>query len=137
MSVSSKKQKRHEAWEESLGGSFPEIMVDDQGEEPWLMWVYHVAPFEVRVEIPLVAVDYFPWLYIDGNDQCLSDSALQSSSETYYRAMTRVQLMDENRLAIAFNRKTGLAELEKAATRAGLFGKREPRCCVIPQWTTT
>jgi hypothetical protein len=38
--------------------------------------------------------------------------------------------------AIVRNRKTGLAQLEEAATKAGLFRTRERRHCVIPTWTT-
>ena len=139
MSVSSKKRKRHERYEESLGGSFPEIMVDDQHGEPYLMWVYHVAPFEVRVEIPLTEMaDHCPWVYIDGDDECLSDEAAQSRAEMHYGAMTRVRLLEAHGEEIRKNatRASGLARLREAATVAGLFGTREPRRCVISTWTT-
>ena len=144
MSVSSKKRKRHEAWEEareeSLGGPFPWIEVDDQHEDVWLMWVYHVAPFEVRVEIQLQVVhgelNLTPWMYIDGDDCALDDERARTRAEAQYGAMTRVRLMEAHKAAIVADEAAGLAQLKAAATTAGLYGKREPRRCVIPTWTT-
>jgi|CXWL01.1.fsa_nt_gi hypothetical protein len=133
MSVSSKKRKRHEAWEESLGGPFPTIEIDDQHEGVWVQWIYHVAPFEVIVEIPLTeTADHCPWLYVDGNDDSLDDEAAQSRAETQYGAMTRVRLMEAHKAAIVADSEVGLAQLKAAATAAGLYGKRERRRCVIP-----
>lgn len=137
MSMSSKKRKRHEAREESLGGAFPKILVDDQHEGVWLMWVYHVAPFYVRVEIPVkVKEANCPWLYVDGNDECLDGEAKLTQSETQYGALTRIRLMETFKAAIVADQAAGLAQLEAAATAAGLYGKRERRRCVIPTWTT-
>lgn len=137
MSMSSKKRKRHEAREESLGGAFPTIAIDDQHGGVWLQWHYHVAPFGVLVEIPVkVKEANCPWLYVDGDDERLDDEATQSSAETQYVAMTRIRLMEAHRAAIIEDRVAGLAQLEAAATAAGLYGKRERRRCVIPTWTT-
>lgn len=138
MSVSSKKRKRHEAWEESLGGAFPKIMVDDQHGGVWLMWVYHLAPFEVRVEIPLKATEVnCPWLYVDEECHSLAGEDTRAMAETQYGAMTRVRLMEAHQLAIVRNRETGLARLKEAATKVGLFGTPERRRCVITTWTKT
>ena len=150
MSVSSKKRKRHEAWEEaqeeSLGGPFPWIAVDDQHGDVWLMWVYHVAPFEVRVEIQLRVVhgelNLMAWLYVDNERhqqivcEAIDDEETRTRAEAQYGAMTRVRLMEAHKAAIVADEEAGLAQLEAAATAAGLYGKREPRRCVIPTWTT-
>jgi hypothetical protein len=140
MSVSSKKRKRHVAWEESLGGAFPTIAIDDQHEGLWLQWIYCVAPFEVRVEINLMA-DQAPWLYIEERNQqivceAVDDEQSRMTAEAQYGALTRIRLMEAHRAAIVANRAAGLAQLEAAATAAGLYGKRERRRCVIPSWTT-
>ena len=142
MSVSSKKRRRHEAWEESLGGAFPVIELDEVDDglgTLWLYWLYHVAPFVVRVEIPVkVAEPNCPWLWVDGNSEGLDDDATRTRAETQYGVMTRVRLMEAHRDEIRrkATRESGLAKLREAATAAGLYGMRERRRCVIPTWRT-
>ncbi len=151
MSLSSKKRRRREAWEESQGGVFPDIYVADQHTCVWLSWAYHVAPFAVRVDIQLeVGRDELctcepcdsPWLYVDEHDHCLhdnylDDAASQSRAETQFGAMTRVRLMEQFAAEIRANREAGLAGLRATATAAGLYGKRERRDCIEVTGTIT
>lgn len=141
MSVSSKKRKRKEAWEESLGGPLPVIEVDDAHEGRWLVWLYHVAPFEVRVEINLMDNQDHPWLYVNERNQQLvcediDDEQSRIKAEAQYGAMTRIRLLQQYQPAILEDEETGLAKLKEAATQLGLYGTRERRHCVIPTWTT-
>jgi hypothetical protein len=140
MSKHAKKLQRAEDW---AGGSFPVFNVEQEHGDVWLFWNYRVAPFTVRVEIPLSGeVDQSPWLYVDGNPYQLNDDAPQSermtptSAEARYGAMTGFRLLEEHADEIRKNATTGLARLREAATVVRLFGKREPRRCVIPTWST-
>lgn len=134
MSKHAKKLQRAEDW---AGGSFPVIDVDPAEGDAWLFWDYHVAPFSVRVEIPLRGPnDNSPWLYVDGNNSLLDNEETRTRAEAQYGAMTRVRLLEAHADAILKDWATGLALLRAAAIRAGLFGKREPRRCVIPTWST-
>lgn len=138
MSLSSKERKRKEVLEDNrLGGIFPSIEVDYTDGDAFLMWVYHIAPFQVRLEIPLTGkADETSWLYLDGDDFLLDDDATRTQAEAQYGAMTRVRLMEAHLEAIRANAEAGVAQLEAAATAAGLYGKRERRHCVVPSWQT-
>lgn len=138
MSVSSKKARAKRRAEDLLGGPFPSIEVDDEHEGIWLMWNYHVAPHEVRVDFPLqptVEQSCDPWLWVDGSDCGLSNSHVQIDAERRYGAMTRIHLMEQfaEEIRNERTRAQGITKLEQAATAAGLYGKREPRrpCTVI------
>ena len=134
MSKHAKKLQRAEDW---AGGSLPVIDVDEANGDAWLFWDYRVAPFTVRVEIPLMGPDdSSPWLYVDGNDSPLDDEETCTRAEAQYGAMTRVRLLEGHADEIRQNATTGLVRLREVATVAGLFGKREPRRCVTPTWTT-
>jgi len=138
MSKHSKKQKRKEMYEDNrLGGVFPWIDVEYTDGQAWLLWVYHVAPFQVRVEIPLTGkANETPWLYLNGNDSLLEKEEARTKAEAQYGAMTRIRLMEAHAAEIIADTAAGLAKLEEAATKAGLFGKRERRYCVTPRWRT-
>ena len=124
--------------EDREGGRFPTIGIDNTWGV-WLCWVYRVAPFQVSVMIPLTVAAHqsrLPWLFVDGNDSELGNEETRTHAEAQYGAMTRVRLMEAHKAAIVEDEAAGLAQLEAAATAAGLYGRREPRRCVIPTWTT-
>lgn len=135
MSKHAKKMKRMADW-----GLCPEIGLDDQTypHESWLYWEYQLAPWSLRVEISLNGEARAPWLFVDGDDCELDDEATRTHAEATYGAITRVRLLEAHAEEIrnVTTREAGLVRLKEAATAAGLFGKREPRRCVVPTWTT-
>lgn len=140
MSKHSKKIRRQEEW---AGGLFPTIDVDEMDNDDgtkslWLWWSYRLAPFEIRVEFCLTE-EGSNWLYVDGDDSLLDDEESQTAAEVQYGAMTRLRLLKghADRILDQTTRAAGLTAVRDAATQAGLFGRRESRRCVTPQWTTT